>query len=306
MRRGLTAKPLATALPFLLALLPSWACREAQEGWIWPPDTAALVEDRPITMAELNQVLGWGLHGRLNSGEGPHTQADTPRLVLEKMIEERLVLAEAARLNISMEAKGISASSLDDEARPGLSPNQSETFRRNLLRRRALQEITARIMAEERRFSAADWRAFWEAWPKNRPTRYLVRALFLPPVPETPKLPKSGNFYQMAQNYKLEGIPVILSAPVWLQSDHLDGGLRMVLEDAWAGRKPSAPMRQEESWAIYEVLELDRESAAVAELKAARAAYELKINEEAFSRWLAARRATADISINPNLIKNRE
>jgi hypothetical protein len=86
----------------------------------------------------------------------------------------------------------------------------------------------------------------------------------------------------------------------------LDSGLIEALETAWAERRPSPPLRQESSWAIYEVLNLDRKTAAVAELKAARAAYELKVGEEAFSAWLAARRAAADIRVNPSLTQTRE
>jgi len=284
-----------------LALLAAGACREVQDAWVWPPDTAALVEDRPITTAELNQVLGWGLYGQLSQAEdAPEENSESvPLLVLEKMIEERLVLAEAARRKVSLEA---AETSLKDEANSDLPPAQAESLRRNLLRQAVLHKITARIMIEERRLSAADWRAFWRAWPKSRPTRYLVRVLFLPSSQKAPALPEyKGNLEQWAQRFKLEGYPAVLSASVWLRSDRLDQDLTATLEKAWAEQKPSPPIRQEGSWAIYEVLDLDRKTAAVAELKAARAAYEFKAGEEAFHSWLSARRATADIKINPSL-----
>jgi hypothetical protein len=289
------------------------ACREVQEALVWSPDTAALVDGRPITMDELNQVLGWGFYGQLSQDEGAAAAAPEAvrLLVLEKMIEERLVLAEAARRKISLEAveKEIKAARLDESwSRPDLPPDQAENLRQNLLRQLVLHKTTAGIMDDGRRLSAADWQSFWQAWPKKKPTLYLVRVLLLPLSPEAPALPEPGreNFDQMAQRFKLEGFPAVLSEAVWFRSDRLDRGLRAVLEAAWAGRKPSQPVRQEGSWAIYEVLDLDREAAAVDDLRAARAVYELKAGEEAFRGWLEARRAAADIRINPSLIQSRE
>jgi hypothetical protein len=296
-----------------LALLAAWAYhRETREAWVWPSDTAALVEGQPITMDELKQVLDWGLYGQLSREEGASAPApeSIPLLVLEKMIEERLVLAEAARFNFSIDAaeKEISAAHLDEmRTKPGLSSDQAETLRLNLLRQLVLHKITSKIMAAERRFSAADWRVFWRDWPKKvKPTHYLVRVLFLPPAPEAPKVPKAKNLDQMAQLFKLEGFPVLLSPTVLLHSDRLDSDLKRVLENAWAGQNLSPPVRQDGSWAVYEILNLDRKTAAVAELTAARTAYEFKTGEEAFRRWLAARRSAADIRINPNLTQIRE
>jgi hypothetical protein len=230
-----------------------------------------------------------------------HSPEAIPLLELERMIEERLVLAEAARRKVSLEATEKEIS-LKDEASFDLPPAQAEILRRNWLRQAVLHKITARIMIEERRLSAADWRTFWRAWPKSRPTRYLVRVLFLPSSQKAPALPEyKGNLEQLTQRFKLEGYPAVLSASVWLRSDRLDQDLTATLEKAWAEQKPSPPIRQEGSWAIYEVLDLDRKTAAAAELKAARAAYEFKAGEAAFHGWLSARRATADIKINPNL-----
>ncbi|MDR2725921.1 MAG: SurA N-terminal domain-containing protein [Candidatus Adiutrix sp.] len=308
MRRTLPPGRWLTAIG-CLAFLAAGACREVQDAWVWPPDTAALVEGQPITMTELNQVLGWGLYGQLTPEENAPATEAVPLLVLEKLIEERLVLAEAPRRKISLEAleKGISRPP-EEGADSDLPPAQAESLRRNLLRQAVLHKITGRIMAEERQLSAADWRTFWRAWPKKKPIRYRVRALFLPPSPEAPALPGrgQGGLDQLTQRFKLEGFPVVLSAAVWLRSDRLDETLTATLETAWADKKLSPPVRQEGSWAVYEVLDLDRETAAVAELKAARAAYEFKAGEEAFRGWLSTRRATADIRINPSLTKPLE
>ncbi|MDR2934393.1 MAG: SurA N-terminal domain-containing protein [Candidatus Adiutrix sp.] len=294
-----------------LALLATGACREVQEA-VWPADTAALVEGRPITMAELKQVLGWGYYGQLDrEGASADEAKAVPGLVLDKLIEERLILAEAPRRKISLETAEREARLAEaKEAWSGrdLHSDQAEALRRNLRRQIILHKITDRIMADERRFSDVDWRAFWRAWPKKKPTRYLVRVLFMSPLPEAPVLPEPvpTDLERLAQKFKLEGYPAVLSEAVWLQSDLLDSGLIKALETAWAGRRLSPPLRQESSWAIYEVLRLDRKTAAVAELKAARAAYELKAGEEAFREWLTARRAAADIRINPNLTQTLE
>jgi hypothetical protein len=227
------------------------------------------------------------------------------------MIEERLLLAEAARRKLSLEILGdeISAARLDKERfKPDLPPAQAEALRQNLLRQLVLHKITTRIMAEERRVSDADWRAFWQVWPKKKPTLYLVRVLFLPSSPKAPALPgpSRGNLEQLTQRFKLEGFPALLSEAVWLRSDYLDNDLEDVLETAWADQQPSPPVRLEGGWAVYEVLDLDRKTAAVAELRAARAAYEFEAGEKAFQSWLEARRAAANIRINPTLTQTRE
>ena len=300
MRRALPGLWLATTM----ALFASGACREVQDAWVWPPDTAALVEGRTITMTELNQVLGWGLYGQVSPEEGDLAPEAIPLLVLDKLIEEQLVLAEGLRRRVPLEEVEISDEALSN---PDLSPAQVESRRQSLTRQVWLHKIMAKIMTEERRLSAAGWRAFWRAWPKKKPTRYLVRVLFLPSSPKAPALPGSkANLDQLAQRFKLEGYPAVLSAAVWLRSDRLDNDLIMALETAWADQKPSPPTRQEGSWAVYEVLDLDRKTAAAAELKAARAAYELLAGEEAFHNWLSARRARADIKINPSLLQPRE
>jgi hypothetical protein len=298
----------ATAAAAVLVLLAAGACREVREA-VWPADTAALVEGRTITMSELNRVLGWGLYGQLEEA-APAAEA-VPLLVLEKLVEEQLVLAEAPRRKISLEKAEKEARAVQSKkawSGRGLPPAQDAALQQSLLRQIILHKITAKIMAEERRFSDEDWRAFWLAWPKKKSTRYLVRALFLPPSPEAPILsgPSQGDLDQLAQKFKLEGYPAVLSENVWLRSDLLDSDLITALETAWADKRPSPPVRRESSWAVYEVLNLDRKTEAVAELRAARAAYELKAGGEAFSKWLAARRAAADIRINPNLTQTRE
>jgi len=313
MKRALAVPGLWLAVAGGLVLLAAVSnCRKVQDVWGWSPDTAAMVEGRPITMTELNQVLGWGFYAQLNQNEGaPASDSeDVPLLVLEKMIEERLVLAEADRRNLNLdESDEIGVAWLDEgDSQSDLPEAQAEIIRQNLLRQILLHKVTTRIMDEERELSAADWRVFWRDWPRHKPTRYLVRVLFLPPSQEAPILPERGRetLEQMAHRFKLEGFPAILSTAVWLQSGLLDSDLIEVLTAAWVDRKPSPPVRQESSWAIYEVLNLDRKTAAVDELKAARAAYELKAGEEAFRRWLSARRSEADIRINPSLIKPRE
>jgi len=296
-----------TAMGGLALLTAGISCRDAREAALgWPPDAAALVEGQTITMTELNQVLDWGFYGQLSPKEdAPEPPENVPLLVLEKMIEERLVLAEADRRKISL-GELENEAVWTDKSYPTLP--QTEPMRLNLARQMRLHKITSRIMADERRFSDRDWQAFWRKWPRNKPTRYLVQALFIPLSTDPPLMSAQSrdNLEQLAQKFKLEGFPAILSAAVWLQSDLLDSGLAEVLEAAWEARAPSQPVRQEGSWAIYEVLNLDRKTAAVAELKAARAAYELKTGEEAFHRWLKTRRNAADIRINPSLIQTPE
>ena len=285
----------------LAALLAAGACRETPE---WDPDVAALVDGRPIALAVLDRVLDWGLYPQLSPGEA-EASATVRRRVLDKLIEERLVLLEAGKRGLSVSSEEIeqAAARLEPWLGQAPPPEQAEALRLSLRNQIISHKMTEIIMREDRNLSAAGWRVFWGNGPRPRPARYRVRALFLPPGPEDPDLPARtrGDLDQLAEKFKLDGLPVVVSTPVWLRDDHLEPGLAEVLETAWARRRTSDPVKLTDSWAVYEVLAVDRRTDAALEMKAARAAYELRAGEEAFRRWLDNRRAAADIRINPIL-----
>ena len=294
--------PLAAALPVCLAAI---ACLEprAEE---WDPAVAALVDGRPITAAEVNQVISWGLYPQRGPAESGTAEAAVRRAVLEKLIDARLVLGEAERRGLAVGQYELTRAAAGLEspwAGGALPPGEADALRSALRHQRLAHKMTETIMREGRLLSAESWRSFWVNWPRPRPDRYQVRAMFLPPVLESLDSParNQGDWGQLAEKFKLEGFPVIISEPLWLRSDRLESGLAEALATAWARRRPSGPVRLASCWVIYEVLAVNRSPEAAQALLAARASYEMRAGEEAFRRWLHARRAEADIRINPNL-----
>jgi hypothetical protein len=287
---------------WLALLLPALAAAGCFS--VWDPEVAALVNGRPITLAEVDQVLAWGLYPQL--GPDPGLPAAARALVLEKLIDERVILAEAALRGVSVSDEKVEeAFTILDSAWFGRPPPAAAAagLRKALRNQLLLRKMEQRIALEERILSAEEWRAFWRDWPKSRPLRFRVRALLIPAAAKPPGLPDlaRGDLDQLAQRFKLDGLPVVISEPVWLQGDRLAPGLFEALETASVRGRLSDPFRLQESQAVYEVLAVDRGPSAQEEWRAAQAAFEARAGEKAFSRWLAARRAAADIRINPDL-----
>jgi len=287
-------------LVLALAALLTAACREKE----WDPSVALLVNGRPVPRSAVDQVLEWGSYPSLGLG-GEIEGAESLPMIIDKLIDEQLILAEAEKAGLTVTRAEV------DEAAAALGtawfgvqppPAELDDLRRALRNHLLIHKMTGRIMVERRVLSAAQWRVFWDQWPQSREPRYLVRVLLLPGSDEPPELPeeKGLTLSGLAGALEKRGLPVVLSEPFWLAGDSLAEGERQMLAGLGRGRF-SPPARLKESWAIYEVTDVDRGPDREEEFKKARAAFEERAGEEAFLNWLADLKARAKIELNPAL-----
>lgn len=284
-------------LMFFLALILSSGCHEET----WDPEVIALVNGRPIGKVAIDRVLEWGFYADLGQ---PGEREVTIPLVLDKLIDEQLILAEAERIGLIIEEQQLDRAQSDlGTAWFGTSPPPAELgeLRDALRKQLLLRKMTEKIMVERRVLSAPDWRSFWEGWPKNKPPRYLVRVLLLPPVDQTPVFPTRGrqDLEKLAERFGREGMAAIISGPLWLNGGLFDSKARGALEEGLAKKRLAGPIRLTESWAIYEVLEMETGPSPADEFRAAQTAFENLAGEKAFRDWLDELRTEADIKVNP-------
>lgn len=267
----------------------------------WDPEVAVLVNGRPIGKGAIDRVLEWGFYSDLGQ---PGERELTIPLVLDKLIDEQLILAEAEKIGLNIDDEHLDRAQTDLGSAwfgSSLPPAELGELRDALRRQLLLRKMTEKIMVERRVLSAGEWRAFWRGWPKNKPPRYLVRVLLLPPVSQTPVFPTRGrqDLEKIADRFEREGMAAIVSGPLWLGGDLLDARARATLEEGLAQKRLAGPIRLEESWAIYEVLEMEPAPKPEDEFRAAQTAFENLAGERAFREWLGELRAGADIRVNP-------
>lgn len=287
---------------FAALVLPAAGCREEP----WDPEVAVVVNGRPISKAAVNRVLEWGFYPQLGQG-GEREGAVTIHQILDKLIDEQLILAEADKNGLAVSEIEINqVENALDTAWFGVRPPPAELSElRQVLRNQILlRKMTEKVMAERRVLAADEWSRFWEGWPKNRTSRYLVRALLIPPVHELPEIParRKGTLDRLADFFEGEGFSVLVSDKFWLSAFKLEPEVARALEASAAERRPAGPFRLEESWAAYEVLEVDPGLSPDDELRAAMVAFETLAGEKAFQDWLKELKAGADIKINPSLM----
>ena len=287
---------------FLAALLTAVGCQEEP----WDPEVAVLVNGRTIPKTAVNRVLEWGFYPQLGQG-GEREGAVTINQILDKLIDEQLILAEAEKNGLTVSEDEINrVENALDTAWFGVRPPPAELseLRQALRNQILLRKMTEKVMVEGRVLSADEWREFWEGWPRKGTQRFLVRVLLIPPLMELPEIParRRGNFNRLAEFFEGEGLSVIVSEKFWLSGSKLEPEISEALEAAAADKRPAGPFRLEESWAAYEVLEIDPGLNQAEELREALIAFEALAGEKAFHDWLTALKAGADIKINPSLL----
>lgn len=293
-------------LPGLLALLVLALAAVGCQEDPWDPEVAVLVNDRPIPKAAVNRVLEWGFYPQLGQG-GEREGAVTINQILDKLIDERLILDEAEKVGLAVSEEEINqVENALNTAWFGVRPPPAELseLRQALRNQILLRKMTEKVMVERRVLSADEWEEFWAGWPKNRTQRFLVRVLLIPPLVDLPEIParRQGNLDHLAEFFEGEGLSVIVSDKFWLSASKVTPEVRQALETASAGHRPAGPFRLEESWAAYEVLEMDPGLDPTGELRAALISFEALAGEKAFTDWLKDLKIGADIKINPSLL----
>ena len=286
----------------LLMIFAAAGCQEEP----WDPEVAVLVDNRPISKAAVNRVLEWGFYPQLGQG-GEREGAVTINQILDKLIDEELILAEAEKVGLVVSEKELNqVENALDTAWFGIRPPPAELaeLRQALRNQILLRKMTQKVMVERRVLSADEWREFWAGWPKNENRRLLVRVLLIPPLMELPEIParRRGNLDRLADFFEGEGFSVLVSDRFWLSASRLEPEILEAMEAASAAQRPAGPFRLEESWVAYEILEIDPGPSEVEELREAMIAFEALAGEKAFHDWLKGLKAGADIKINPSLL----
>ncbi|MGL4208061.1 MAG: hypothetical protein ACRCTY_01600 [Candidatus Adiutrix sp.] len=275
---------------------------------VWNPDVAVLVNDEPIFLSEVDLVLEWGFHPVIGQSEKGGGGGVNIQQILDKLIDEKLILSEAKKNALFVSSAELdSSAALMSGAWFGSSPPPAELgeLKEALRRQIILRKMTEKVIAENRVLSVQQWNDFWANWPKKQHPRYLVQILFAPPLDLPPPeldITQRGGLTKIAENMEKAGLPVIVSEPVWLLGDRLPPDVLEALQKASQGtQKPAlaGPLRLNESWVLYDILEIDNEHDLEDELIAARDAFEAMVDEQTFQNWLKSIRAKATIKISP-------
>lgn len=295
----------ALLIPLFLCLFLT-ACREKP----WDPEIAVMVNGRPIATKALDKVLELGFHPVVTE-EGPRSPGLDLGQILDKLINERLILEEAARAGISVTDEEV-AETLDtyasswfgEKAPPAELGEMKEALRNQLV----LRKMTERVVTENMSLSAEAWRVFWQNWPKDHPVRFRVRLLVIPPVEKVPAIParQRRDLGDMVEYLAKAGLDVLVEGPIWTSEEKISPEEQAALTESFEKKLPTAPFRREESWIIFETLEIDKGPDAARELLQAKAAFEELEGEKVFQAWLSRIRAEADIQINPAYLEISE
>ncbi|MDL2226303.1 SurA N-terminal domain-containing protein [Deltaproteobacteria bacterium OttesenSCG-928-M10] len=276
-------------------------CREKA----WDPDVAALVNGRPIPKSAVIRVMELGFYPRPGETQERIKGSASVVQIVGNLIEEQLIIEEAEKIGLTVDEKELDESlSLLGSAWFGVEPPPAELLelKEAIYNQMLIRQMTEKIMLERRVLSADKWREFWEAWPKNKPPRYLVRALLLPPLNQAPHLPvrRRHTLENLAEYFERQDLEAVVSEPLWLGREFMaKDGVPEALKEAAAKKTVTVPLRLEESWVIYEILKVEPAPTPPQDFKAAMEAFESMAGEAAFNKWLTEVRAKSDIRINP-------
>ncbi|MDR1545629.1 MAG: SurA N-terminal domain-containing protein [Deltaproteobacteria bacterium] len=304
---------------------------------LWDPEVAALVNGRPVPRSALEAVLEMGDYPSLALG-GPRAGAVTVSQILDRLVDEELVL-QAAEANLVRPSEGQVEESLaafmvswgcraDGSGSACRAPGgqAKESFVEAVRKRLLLNEMVRRAAAWRSRPNSREWRRFWREFLIRRLPGALflrTRALLTQDEPQVEAIlsrPGRRSLDELAEQIRQAGFQAVVSRPLALQplalrlsaapaADDATGRLRpeLLAELAEALRRPgrlTAPVNFGDSLAVFEVLEVARTTEPEELAEAARAAYEREIGERAFEQWLAELRASAEITVNPNLLES--
>ncbi len=293
-------KAAVKALFICLLFLFLAACREKP----WDPEVAVLVNGQPISKKALDKVLELGFNPTVTEDEAQSADLNLGQ-ILEKLINEKLILDEAAKANLSVGDQEVKAA-LDSYATawfgetppPAELGEMKEALRKQLL----LRKMTEKVMKDGLILSADRWRVFWAGWPRKHPVRFRTRLLVIPPMEKEPQIPAGyrKDLGEMTAYLMMErGLDVLVEGPIWTDDTRVTAAEAEALEEAFEKKGATRAFKQAESWMIYEPLEIDRGPDESLELLRAKAAFEELEGEKVFRDWLLRIKQEADIQINP-------
>jgi hypothetical protein len=300
--------------------------QELYSKQLWDPRHAALVNGRPVLREEVEEVLKAGLYPPLTA-EGGEPGTITMRQILDKLIEEELVLqaAERAGLTVTDEEVGrfleghMLAWGCGEDARQGYlcrlpRGEELESLAASLRERLLLQKAVAYAAGRLGRRAARDWERFLAEWVQAHtvPRVYEVRALLSEKSPAALGILRSakaraGGLGGLVDNLKAAGAGCIVSDPIYLDPGKAAVALagagdlgKALAAAAGDSQKLTAPFELAESYAVLEILKEVPPPTPEQIIQAARAGYEGRVADEAFRAFVRDLYKEAEIVINPN------
>jgi hypothetical protein len=316
---------LAVVCAASLPVMGVWVFQELYKKQLWDPRHAALVNGRPVLREQVEEVLKIGLYPPV-AAESGEPGTITMRQILDKLIEEELVMQAAEREGLAVTDEEVEAF-LDahlgvwgcgGEGRRGYMcrvPRGEELESlKSALRRRILLEKAAYFAVGRRaRREARDWERYLAEWSRAHtvPRVYEARALLAEKVPAALRVlraqrSRSGGLARLEADLKAAGAGCIVSDPIMIDPSKASAGFPAVdLEQdlASASTDPghlTGVLELEESYAVLEVLSEVDPPTAEEMVRAARTGYEGRVAEDAFRAFVGDLWAEADIEINPN------
>ncbi len=273
----------------------------------WDPELAALVNGQPISKAAVIRIMELGFYPLDAQSSDRLRGAASVMEIVKSLVDETLILQKAQESGLKVEAQELAR----EMERVGsawpeteLPPAELAELKQSLHNQLLIARMTEKIMKSQRRLTAEKWRRFWAQWPRQPLARYQVRILFLPPERPEPKLPPASawrSLETLARHFQRQNMETLISAPIWLEPQALDKAplAEALAQAAASGSSFTRPLRLEESWAVYELLEAQPAPEPAAYFRQALEEFERQAEEEAFQSWLNQVRSESEVRINP-------
>ncbi|MDR0548810.1 MAG: SurA N-terminal domain-containing protein [Deltaproteobacteria bacterium] len=291
---------------------------------LWDPDTAALVNGRPISRAALEELLVAGLNARTK--DNPAARALAIGQILDRLVVEELIRqkAEDAGFNIpEAEVKAYVAAlralvTCQGDKQPALcqvgpDPKYANFFQAIRLRRQ-LEKLAQKVIPVNWRPSSQKWRVFWGDFLTKMPKGpvYQAQVLFVQAHDEAYKILKESwrrnlTLAELETKVRFGGYATLFSRAMSI--DPLDpktlatfGRVNLRDELAISLDPPylTQIFRLPNSYAVLEVLAI-RPAIQPTELaRAGQKAFEESTGQATFLAWVAKLKSEATIVINPN------
>ncbi|MDR2460343.1 MAG: SurA N-terminal domain-containing protein [Deltaproteobacteria bacterium] len=333
------AKFLQTGLKFVLVIIGTaillvlglFLVEEHYKKQLWDPELAALVNGRPITRDEVEQVLKIGSHPPLAAElEAPGSLSIA--FILEKLIDEELLRQAAEREGLAVSEEEVNEFLRDIRRSWGCSEDDADSFRCQLPKgedlaslKEAIEEqlllnrMASLVSSTHGRRTKKEWDDYLEKWTIAHalPTIFRARAILVDKTSEAKELVleilnAEGNAYvenleDLEDRLNEAGYSFVLSSILYLDPRGPVVGiidpeeLARELNNAANGPRPlTSVLELKESYAVIEILEVIEPLSPEELAHAARGSYESQVRDQAFRDFIDKLRAEAVIEINPN------
>jgi len=275
-------------------------------------ETAALVNGRAISMEDLALASKFSTD-RLSASEEGKLYSE----LLEQLIEEELIVQEAARRGIKISEREL-AEKVQEVMNdyPGQSFNEMlireyidfEAWKEELRRNMLIQAVTKSELNSRVTLTAEEWSAFIkEQGPvKPEPVKVRVEHITFPDrlqAEQTLKKIRSGQDFDQAARELTDSVSAgEVGRPIWVYPHRLPEPLAKTLSESKEGQVTSV-VETGSGYSIFKVIEVRGEVFPEPEevLARLRGQFQERQEADAFTKWIAELRKQAEIMVNPSL-----